>query len=159
MPTPAVPAHLSHPVLSHTVKCGSVSSPSLGPGPCLAFLSALPVVRPRAASTPLAGSADCSQTALCTEKNIPGVTQEYRITGQCGLMPTLIICFSAVLRLCCYTDIYSLLGILVELTLFGPHTKLKSFNIFCVIVIADDGVMTRSCHALLNPCMPFAIFL
>lgn len=69
------PANLFHCVLSHRLQCVSVSTPSPGQGPCLAFPSELPAVQPRAVWTVPAGSADCSQTALCTETNNTGVTQ------------------------------------------------------------------------------------
>lgn len=89
---PAASAHLSHCALSHTLRCVCVSSPSPGRGPCLAFPSALPAVRPRAVWTAPAGSAGSSQTDLCTETNTTGVKQVHRITGQRASIVTLDIC-------------------------------------------------------------------
>lgn len=84
---PAVSAHLSHSALSlfRTLNCVYVSAPSPGPGPYLAFPSALRAVRPRAVWIALAGSAGCSQTAPCTETDIAGVRQVH-----CMLLITLI---------------------------------------------------------------------
>lgn len=81
--------------------CVSVSVPSPGRGPCLAFPSTLPAAQPLAVWTAPAGSADCSQIALCTETNITCVTQVYCMTWQewSWLIPTLIIGW------CCYTDL------------------------------------------------------
>ena len=67
----------------------SVSSPSPDRGPCLAFLSAPPTVRPHAFWTAPAASAGRSQTALCTE-------QTSLVLHTAG-----ISCNSATLTICC----------------------------------------------------------
>lgn len=62
-------------IYANLCKCNTASSPFLNRAPCLAVPSWPPAARPHVAWTAPAPSADCSQTAPCTETNIAAELQ------------------------------------------------------------------------------------
>lgn len=164
--------------LTHTPRWVSVRSPSPGPGLCLAFPSALPAAQPRAAWTAPARSADCSQTAPCTETNIAGVTKAswcnrfvsaYRYlltTGNIswteestGLVCLVWLSYADWLQMMEW--VVTTVGVQLWTTMRQCLWILPQAAAVSLSFVSSAGancVVTHS-HALLDPCMPFAIFL